>query len=62
MMDSVAEDLVAVYMSEDPVNKEAFEEDLRVTFGLGNIESLNVAMAATVLSYELMRQNNYYET
>lgn len=26
----------------------------------GNIESLNVAIAATVLSYELMRQNNYY--
>lgn len=27
----------------------------------GNIESLNVAMAATAVCYELMRQNNYYE-
>ena len=28
----------------------------------GNIESLNVAVAATAVCYELMRQNNYYET
>lgn len=28
----------------------------------GKIESLNVAMAATAICYELMRQNNYYET
>lgn len=27
----------------------------------GKIESLNVAMAATAVCYELMRQNNYYE-
>jgi preprotein translocase subunit SecA len=40
MMDSVAEDLVAVYMSEDPVNKEAFEEDVRTTFGIGNVDAL----------------------
>lgn len=28
----------------------------------GNIESLNVAVAATAVCYELMRQSNYYET
>lgn len=28
----------------------------------GEIQSLNVAIAATAVCYELMRQNNYYET
>lgn len=28
----------------------------------GDIQSLNVAIAATAVCYELMRQNNYYET
>lgn len=28
----------------------------------GKIQSLNVAMAATAICYEIMRQNNYYET
>ncbi len=28
----------------------------------GRIQSLNVAIAATAICYELMRQNNYYET
>ena len=40
MMESVAEDIVAVYMSEDVINREAFEQDVRVTFGLGNVEAL----------------------
>ena len=28
----------------------------------GKIQSLNVAVASTVICYEIMRQNNYYET
>ena len=28
----------------------------------GDIQSLNVAVAATAVCYENMRQNNYYET
>ena len=27
----------------------------------GQIESLNVSIAATTICYEIMRQNNYYE-
>ena len=41
MMDSVAEDLVNVYLSEDPVNKEALMRDIETTFAVSSLDSLN---------------------
>ena len=40
MMDSVIEDLVAVYAAEDPVNIESLSQDIQVTLGIENVESL----------------------
>ena len=40
MMDSVAEEMVNVYLSEEIVNKEAFEQDINVTFGIEKLHSL----------------------
>ena len=41
MMDSVAEDLISVYLSEENVNKEALMEDIKSTFGIEEIKSIN---------------------
>ena len=41
MMESVAEDIVAVYLSEDPVNKELLAQEIRTTFGINSLDSLN---------------------
>ncbi len=40
MMDSVAEELVAVYLAEETVNKEAFMQDVKTTFGIEELTSL----------------------
>ena len=40
MMDSVASDLVSVYLSEENVNKEALIQDILTTFNIENLESL----------------------
>ena len=41
MMDSVAEELVGVYLSEDPVNKEALMRDIESTFAVYRLDALN---------------------
>ena len=41
MMDSVAEDLISVYLSEENVNKEALMEDIKSTFGIEEVKSIN---------------------
>ena len=41
MMDSVAEDLVSVYLAEENVNKEALMEDIKSTFGIEEVKSIN---------------------
>ena len=41
MMDSVAEDLVSVYLAEENVNKEALMEDIKSTFGIKEVKSIN---------------------
>jgi len=40
MMDSVAEDLIQIYLSEENVNKEALMQDIKVTFGVDKLNSL----------------------
>ena len=40
MMDSVAEEMVNTYLSEEIVNKEAFMQDIKVTFGIEKLHSL----------------------
>ena len=40
MMDSVAEDLVSMYLSEETVNREALMQDIRTTFGIDKLDSL----------------------
>lgn len=40
MMDSVAEDMVNTYLSEEIVNREAFTQDIKVTFGIEKLHSL----------------------
>lgn len=40
MMDSVAEDLVSVYLSEEKVNKEALMQDIQTTFAIEKLHSL----------------------
>ena len=41
MMDSVAEDLISVYLAEENVNKEALMEDIKSTFGIEEVKSIN---------------------
>lgn len=41
MMDSVAEDLISVYLTEENVNKEALMEDIKSTFGIEEVKSIN---------------------
>lgn len=41
MMESVAEDLVAVYLAEETVNKEAFMQDIQTTFAIDKLETLD---------------------
>ena len=41
MMDSVAEDLISVYLSEENVNREALMEDIKSTFGIEEVKSIN---------------------
>lgn len=41
MMDSVAEDLISVYLTEENVNKEALMEDIKSTFGIEKVKSIN---------------------
>ena len=41
MMDSVAEELVNVYLSESPVNREALMRDVESTFAVYRLDSLN---------------------
>ncbi len=41
MIDSVAEELVALYFGEEVVNKEALAQDILVTFGIEKIDALN---------------------
>ena len=40
MMDSVAADMVNTYLSEEIVNREAFAQDIKVTFGIEKLHSL----------------------
>ncbi len=40
MMDSVAEELTNTYLSEETVNKEAFMQDIKSTFGIEKLHSL----------------------
>ena len=40
MMESVAEDVIGMYLSEETVNKEALMQDIKVTFGIDNLDSL----------------------
>ena len=40
MMDSVAEELISVYLSEENVNREALMQDIQTTFGINKIHSL----------------------
>ena len=40
MMESVAGDIVSIYLSESPVNKETFEQDIRTTFAVDSLDSL----------------------
>lgn len=40
MMDSVAEELTNTYVSEETVNKEAFMQDIKSTFGIEKLHSL----------------------
>ena len=40
MMDSVAEDMVSMYLSEDPVNRDAFMQDIKTTFAIEKLHSL----------------------
>jgi len=40
MMDSVAEELIGVYLSEENVNKEALMQDVKTTFGIEKLHSL----------------------
>ena len=40
MMDSVAEELTNTYLSEEIVNKEAFMQDVKATFGIEKLHSL----------------------
>ena len=40
MMDSVADDLVGMYLAEDTVNREALMQDVQVTFGIDKLHSL----------------------
>ena len=40
MMDSVAEELIGIYLSEDKVNKEALMLDVKTTFGIDKLHSL----------------------
>ena len=40
MMDSVAEDLISIYLSEETVNREALIQDIKTTFGIDNLNSL----------------------
>ncbi len=41
MMDSVAEDLISVYLSEENINKETLMEDIKSTFGIEEIKLIN---------------------
>ena len=40
MMDSVAEDIISLYLSEETVNREALMQDIKVTFGIDEVKSL----------------------
>ena len=40
MMETVAEDVTSMYLSEENVNKEALMQDIKVTFGIDNLDSL----------------------
>ena len=40
MMDSVAEELTNTYVSEETVNKEAFMQDIKSTFGIEKLHSI----------------------
>ncbi len=40
MMDSVAEDVVNMYLSEEPVNRDAFIQDIQTTFAIEKLHSL----------------------
>ena len=40
MMDSVAEDIVSIYLSEENVNKEALMQDIKTTFAIDKLDSL----------------------
>ena len=41
MMDSVAEEIILAYLSEDNINKEALKQDIKTTFAVDSLESLN---------------------
>ena len=40
MMDSVAEDIVTIYLSEENVNREALMQDVKTTFAIDKLDSL----------------------
>ena len=40
MMDSVAEDLVSIYLTEENVNREALMQDIQTTFAIEKLHSL----------------------
>ena len=39
-MNSVAEDIVNIYLSEETVNREALMQDIETTFGISNLDSI----------------------
>ena len=63
MMDSVAEELVGVYLAEENVNKEALMQDVKTTFGIDTLDSLkeNKLNVTNIINEVKEKINKIYE-